>query len=246
MAKSKVIKTVIIVLIIYLLTVLGAGICHTIKYKKISNESVSFSLVKKEDKVQFGMESSEVYFKITNNGNNEIEYIEGEISLFRKADGKCLCSKNIAFEYFSESVLIANESEEFYLFLYDISHDRGGVENFDEIYSLDITELDLAFVPLKLNAPQNNTFIVDILGIIFQVPTYMLGALLVGGIFRFTHVAINQIENGFIRVLLIILLLPIWLVGGLFGGKGKKKENKGKTLTEVVEEIVEKQLETKK
>lgn len=234
--NRSVAKIVAIVLIIYLLTVVGAGICHSKVHKKVSGENIAVSAIRKVNEVDFGTVNTKIYFTITNNGVNAIEHVVGNISVYKKSNNKLLCSKKIDFYNFSGSSLEPHESEEFYLFLYDISEDRGGVENYDEIYNANISDLKLSFESTSLNTTNDTSSFTKMLGIILSVPTYMIGALLVGILFKLVNVGINSIPNAFVRVLLIIAFFPIWLIGAT-GGKPKKKK---KNLTEAVEELISK------
>ena len=232
-------KGVIIYLIICLLTAFLAGWCHVNLNSPSLEGNISVECVRKVEGLSsggYGFPVSKIYFSVTNNSKKELASLEGVARISRRSDNKILLTKNVTVTGFSSLRLAPNQSEEFYLFLYDIKNDNGGIENFDDIYYADISDLVIVFDISEAQPYQYQNTGVRTLGFLLQLPTISLAFLCFGLFLVITRVFIipfvMDVENIPLKVILFIVLSPLFLVALLAGGCRKQKNRK--TLNDVL------------
>lgn len=232
-------KILIICIVVYLCTVLFAGLCHMEIYNCFSKGEVSVQCTEKVDSVSSGYkkhEESKIYFELINDGEAEIEKVEGVVTIAKKSSGKELFRKEVSISNGSSSapIIEGNSKYEFYIYLYDKSIDRGGIENFDTIYSTKLSDLNVKYEISSIEYAENTSGGLYFLSVILTIPTYLLGILSATAAFIGVFLGVNSIPDMRIRIIMIIISFPLYIFGLLIllCGHSDKKTFKGKVVVE--------------
>lgn len=161
----------LIVLLLFLSTSIGGIYCYVKHVTQTSPKNVTVECVRKENGQSSsygGFPTTKIYFEIHNNGKETLHDLDATINITSKNSDVTLLHEEMDNVFLVDTFIYPGESENMYLYLYDIKVDSGGIENFEEIYKSDISDLNIDFKVNSIElafAPLWKTFSV-LLGII--------------------------------------------------------------------------------
>lgn len=138
----------LIVLLLILSTLTGAVCCYVKHATQNSPKGVTVECVGKKNGQSSsygGFPTTEIYFEIRNNGKETLHDLDATVNISSKNGVVTLLHKELDSVFSPLTFISPGESEIIYIYLYDIKHDNGGIENFDQIYKSDISDLNVDF-----------------------------------------------------------------------------------------------------
>ncbi len=213
-----------VVIILYAISVIATVITHSMLFTRYSYDNIVVTCIDKRVETTNGYNNSydTVYFDFTasNEGVCSASMLKGNVKIVDHSTQTTLLEKE-----YNLNNIYAGENENFYI---SFSNSRNQVENFEELYNTDYSNLDVSCEIISAEFTESN-LLFSAIKTIAPIPTYLIGVLLAGILMIFGPIFIyaggEKIENTILKAIYIIVLLPLWVLGWCItlGGKKEKK-----------------------